>query len=239
MKIIYEGKAKRLYPTDNPLEVLMEFKDDATAFNGKKKAVFDNKGRINKQITLLLYQFLEKAGVQTHFVRDHDETKMIVQRVDIIPIEFVVRNVVAGSLSKRIGLEEGAALTRPIVEYYYKNDDLGDPMIAPDHIRALNLATDDELERIRDEALTINRLLTGFFRDAGLRLVDFKVEFGRRHPDLQDIVLADEISPDTCRIWDLETNEILDKDRFRRDLGQVMESYQRIWERISGHAAHC
>lgn len=238
MDIIYEGKAKILYPTDNPSEFLMEFKDEATAFNGKKKAVFENKGRINKRISLILYEYLEQAGIPTHFVRDVDDTKIIVKRVEIIPIEFVVRNVAAGSLSKRTGITEGTPLSEPILETYYKSDALGDPMLAPDHIRALQLATEDELAHVRGLSLKINRLLTEFFHAAGFRLLDFKLEFGKVYPDEREIILADEISPDTCRIWELGTDEILDKDRFRRDLGRVMESYQKILERISEYAAH-
>ncbi len=236
MNIIYEGKAKRLYSTDEPNEILMEFKDDATAFNGKKKAVFENKGLINKRITLILYRLLEKSGIKTHFVRDIDDTRCIVRKVEIIPLEVVVRNVAAGSLSKRTGLEEGTQLSEPMLEFYYKKDELGDPMLAPTHIRELKLATAEEMDDIGKKSAVINSVLTEFFAKSGFRLVDFKLEFGREEPERKNIILADEISPDSCRIWDLDSGEILDKDRFRRDLGDVMESYQRILEGIGAHA---
>jgi len=237
MDILYEGKAKRLYATAHPSELRMEFKDDATAFNGLKHEVFAGKGRINKSITLTLFSFLEAAGIPTHLLRDEDETRLIVRKIEIIPIEFVVRNVVAGSLAQRTGWAEGTALPEPLVEFYYKNDALGDPMLAPDHIRVMGLANAEEVDRIRSLCLRINQLLMGFMQDAGFRLIDFKLEFGRDGERQNQIVLADEISPDTCRIHDLATDEILDKDRFRRDLGGVMEGYQRILEAIRNHAA--
>lgn len=231
-ELLYEGKAKKLYTTDTPHELLMEFKDDATAFDGKKKEQFENKGRINKSLSHLLYTLLEERGVQTHFIRDVDETHMLVKSVEIVPIEVVGRNIVAGSLAKRTGLAEGTSLPGPIVEYYYKDDDLGDPMITREHIRVLNLATDEEVDELKRQTLQVNTLLTEFFAKAGIQLVDFKLEFGRTLPDKKELILADEISPDTCRLWDIKTGEKLDKDRFRRDLGDVMASYQKVLNRV-------
>lgn len=231
MQPIYEGKAKKLFETEDANELLMEFKDDATAFNGEKHAKFENKGRLNKALTVLLYQLLEKENVSTHFVADKDETHIIVKRVEIILLEVVVRNHVAGSLQKRTGLPEGHRMRQPILEFYYKSDKLGDPMITDEHIRELNLATPDELMKIKRMALRVNQVLTKFFAQAGIQLVDFKIEFGRLYPDKNNIVLADEISPDTCRLWDAETGKKLDKDRFRADLGEVMESYAEVLKR--------
>ncbi len=232
MQPIYEGKAKRLFTTEEPNELLMQFKDDATAFNGEKKASFANKGRLNKQLTQHLYRLLEAADVATHFLRDHNEDSLIVRRVEIVPIEVVVRNVVAGSLQKRTGLPEGHELRQPIIELYYKSDALGDPMINDEHVAALQLATRDEIEKLRRSALRVNGVLTAFFKKAGLRLVDFKVEYGRLYPNKRNIVLADEISPDTCRLWDFETGQKLDKDRFRQDLGDLVEGYTTVLQRV-------
>lgn len=229
MEPIYEGKAKRLFTTDNPDELLMEFKDDATAFNGEKHAQFANKGQMNHEISKHLYKLLEQKGVPTHHVRDVDEIRVIVKRVEIVPIEMVIRNVVAGSLSKRTGLDEGHVLERPIVETYYKDDDLGDPIITTEHIDLLKLCTPTELAEMERLSLQVNDVLLEVFASAGIRLIDFKLEFGRNG---DQILLADEISPDTCRLWDAETNEKLDKDRFRRDLGGVMEAYANVLERI-------
>ncbi len=231
MKLLYEGKAKRLYDTAQPDELLMEFKDDATAFNGQKHALFENKGRMNQALSLLLMQLLEKEGVATHFVRQVDETHMIVKNVEIIKVEVVVRNVAAGSLCKRTWFEEGTKLKEPIVEYFLKDDDLGDPMISDDHVRAMDLAKPGELAQIKADALRINAILKAFFAKPGLNLIDFKLEFGRLASDPSTIILADEITPDTCRLWDLETGEKMDKDRFRRDLGNVMESYAEVLKR--------
>ena len=231
MKLLYEGKAKRLYETERPDELLMEFKDDATAFNGEKKAQFENKGRMNQALSLLLMQLLEKGGVPTHFVRTIDEIRTIVKAVEIIKVEVVVRNVAAGSLCNRTWFKEGEALKAPVVEYFLKDDDLGDPMINDDHIRELNLATLHELAFLKSEALKINDILKPFFLKTGLKLVDFKLEFGRLSTDPSTIILADEISPDTCRLWDVSTGEKMDKDRFRRDLGNVMESYAEVLKR--------
>lgn len=232
MELIYEGKAKKLFTTEEPNELLMEFKDDATAFNGAKKSTFAKKGALNKQLSLHLYNLLEKDSVATHFVRDHGETTLIVKRVEIIPIEVVVRNIVAGSLAKRTGLPEGHRLRQPIIECYYKSDELGDPMINDEHIRELGLARGDEMEKIKRSALKINRTLSQFFAKARLTLVDFKLEFGRLYPDRHNIVLADEISPDTCRLWDAETGTKFDKDRFRQDLGDLVEGYSEVLTRV-------
>lgn len=232
MTPIYEGKAKRLYETDDPNVLRMEFKDEATAFNAQKKAVFADKGRLNKAVTLALYRMLEQQGVRTHFVADQDAVNLLVRRVEIIQIELVVRNYVTGSLQKRTGLPEGQQLRQPIVETYYKDDALGDPIITDEHIRELGLATSDELDIMRRSGLEVNRIMTAFFEKAGMRLVDFKLEFGRLLPERTEIVLADEISPDTCRLWDLQTGEKMDKDRFRQDLGQVMEKYAEVLSRV-------
>jgi phosphoribosylaminoimidazole-succinocarboxamide synthase len=234
MTLLYEGKAKRLFATDHPQELLMEYKNSATAFNGVKKAEFDGKGRMNKALTVALYEKLEAAGVPTHFLRDAGEIQLIVKKVEIVPIELVVRNIVAGSLQKRTGLPEGQACRAPIVECYYKDDALGDPLINDEHIRELGLATPEELVRLKEMGLKINQLLSGWFANAGLTLVDFKLEFGRLATDPSQIVLADEISPDTCRLWDAATGEKLDKDRFRFDLGDPMEGYARILEKVLG-----
>lgn len=234
MELLYEGKAKKLFLTENDSEVLMEFKDDATAFNGQKKTQFKEKGRINKRLTCYFLRMLEQEGIPTHLVRDVDETRMIVKRVEIVPIELVVRNFVAGSLAKRIGWEEGRTLSTPIYEYYYKSDDLGDPMITEEHVRELKLATERELAVMRDLSSWINKILCDFFGTIGIRLVDFKLEFGRLYPQKKQIILADEITPDTCRLWDMDTGKKLDKDRFRRDLGDVMESYSEVLGRVAG-----
>ena len=216
MDLIYEGKAKKLFTTENPSELLMKFKDDATAFNGEKKSTFAEKGRLNKTLSLHLYQLLEKEGVSTHFVRDDGPDTLIVKRVEIIPIEVVVRNIVAGSLKKRTGLPEGQRLRQPIIEFCYKSD---------------------ELEKIKRSALKINRSLSAFFAKAGLTLVDFKLEYGRLFPDKHNIVLADEISPDTCRLWDSVTGNKLDKDRFRQDLGDLIEGYSEVLQRVENALA--
>ncbi|CAN5351983.1 phosphoribosylaminoimidazolesuccinocarboxamide synthase [soil metagenome] len=237
MQALYEGKAKRLYETDNPNELLMEFKDDATAFNGQKHATFENKGALNKQLSVLLYRVLEGENITTHFVEDRDDTHIVVKRVEIIAIELVVRNYVAGSLQKRTGLDEGHRLRQPIVEFYYKSDALGDPFITEEHVRELGLANPEELAKIRRQSLRVNQVLTRVFEKAGIQLVDFKLEFGRLYPERKNVVLADEISPDTCRLWDLETGKKLDKDRFRADLGEVMESYAEVLSRLENAIA--
>lgn len=232
MEPLYEGKAKRLWATENPDVLRMEFKNDATAFNGEKKAQFESKGRLNNAISNLIYAMLEKEGVPTHFVRQVDETNVEVKRVEILMVEVIVRNYSAGSFCKRTGWEEGREFAQPIVEFSIKSDELGDPLVNDDYIRELGLATAEELAFLRDAALKVNRIMTDFFAKCGLKLVDFKLEFGRPSEDPEKIVLADEISPDGCRLWDLETGEKMDKDRFRRDLGNVMGAYEEVLERV-------
>jgi len=231
MEALYEGKSKRLFATENPDELIMEFKDDATAFNAEKRAVFADKGRLNCAISSLLYGMLENEGVPTHFLRAVDDTRVVVRRVEIVMVEVIVRNFSAGSFCKRTGIEEGRAFSRPVIEFSLKSDALGDPLINDDYIRELGLAGEDELAWLREAAMKVNRILGEFFQKAGLRLVDFKLEFGRLPGDPATLVLADEISPDGCRLWDIATGEKMDKDRFRRDLGNVMESYAEVLKR--------
>ncbi|WP_312857279.1 phosphoribosylaminoimidazolesuccinocarboxamide synthase [Neobacillus endophyticus] len=232
-ELLYEGKAKRIYTTDDEQVVLVEYKDSATAFNGQKKADITGKGRLNNEITSLLFLKLKEQGIDSHFIKRVSETEQLVKRVTIIPLEVVVRNVAAGSLSKRLGIEEGIALTKPMVEFYLKNDVLGDPLVTTDHILELKAATLEELAILKDKALQINSILTSFFAEIGVRLIDFKLEFGKDQEGL--ILLADEISPDTCRLWDKDTNAKLDKDVFRRDLGNLTEAYENILTRLGGH----
>jgi phosphoribosylaminoimidazole-succinocarboxamide synthase len=237
MTPLYEGKAKRLWATDNPDTLRMEFKDDATAFDGKKKAQFENKGRLNNAISTLIYGMLEKEGIPTHFVRQIDDTNVEVRKVEILKVEVIVRNLAAGSFSRRTGIAEGHVFSRPVVEFSYKSDELGDPLINDDYIREMGLATPEELAHLRKSALKVNELLCAFFAKCGLNLVDFKLEFGRLATDPSVIVLADEISPDGCRLWDLKTGEKMDKDRFRRDLGNVMEAYEEVLGRVRQNLA--
>ncbi len=232
MSLLYEGKAKKLFSTDDPNVLLMEFKDDATAFNGQKKAQFADKGRLNKALTLKLYHLLEKEGVPTHFVSDESEISLLVKRVEIVPIELVIRNVAAGSLLKRTTLKEGQRLRQPIIETYFKDDAMGDPLITDEHIREMEIASVEDLAKMRRLGMKVNQLLINIFEKCGLLLVDFKLEFGRLYPDKKNIVLADEISPDTCRLWDIETGQKLDKDRFRQDLGDLVEGYTEILKRV-------
>ncbi len=232
MEPIYEGKAKRLFTTDDPNVLRMEYKDSATAFNGVKKEDFENKGRFNKAITLIIYKMLEDKGVKTHLVEDVDDINLLVQKVSIMPLEVIVRNVAAGSFSKRMGVTEGTAFKKPIVEFSYKDDALGDPFINDDYAREMGAATEEEMAYIKSQVLLINETLKEFFLKANLRLIDFKVEFGRLATDPSVIVLADEISPDTCRLWDVDTNEKMDKDRFRRGLGGFMEAYAEVLSRL-------
>lgn len=226
---LHEGKAKILYATDDPGLLVQYFKDDATAFNGKKKGTIEGKGACNNAISSHIFSLMEKDGIKTHFVSMPSEREMVVRKVEIIPVEVVVRNVVAGSLAKRMGREEGERLAEPIIEYYYKDDALGDPMINGYHIRVFGLATDDEMEHIEREALRINQWLVSFFGKMGIDLVDYKLEFGRSP---EGVVLADEISPDGCRLWDKATGEKMDKDRFRRDLGALPETYAEMRQRV-------
>ncbi|MED4226582.1 phosphoribosylaminoimidazolesuccinocarboxamide synthase [Neobacillus cucumis] len=229
---LYEGKAKKVFKTSDPEEYWIEYKDDATAFNGEKKGKITGKGSLNNEITTIFLSLLKEKGVENHFVKKLSSTEQLVRKVVIIPIEVVVRNIVAGSLANRLGWEEGKELPRPIVEFYYKNDDLGDPFINNDHISVLSLASESDLVKIRNTALKVNEILKDFLLPKGIILVDFKLEFGKTTNE--KIILADEISPDTCRFWDAHTKEKLDKDRFRRDLGQVEEAYQEILQRIGG-----
>jgi len=224
-----------VFATSDPGVVRVLYKDDATAFNGEKRGTIAGKGAINNQMSNLLFRYLEEHGVPTHFVEEISERETLVRKVEIIPLEVVVRNIAAGSFSKRFGIEEGTPLERPLIEFYYKNDALGDPLVTDDHALILHLATADDLAELRRLALAVNDLLVRRFREAGLILVDFKLEFGRLPSG--EIVLADEISPDTCRLWDERTREKLDKDRFRRDLGGVEEAYQEVWARLKGGLA--
>ncbi|MDI9260281.1 phosphoribosylaminoimidazolesuccinocarboxamide synthase [Alicyclobacillus sendaiensis] len=233
--LLYEGKAKKVFATSDPGVVRVLYKDDATAFNGEKRGTIVGKGAINNQMSNLLFRYLEEHGVPTHFVEEVSERETLVRKVEIIPLEVVVRNLAAGSFSKRFGIEEGTVLERPLVEFYYKNDALGDPLVTDDHAFILHLATEKDLAELRRLALAVNHLLVQRFREAGLILVDFKLEFGRLPSG--ELVLADEISPDTCRLWDERTREKLDKDRFRRDLGGVEEAYQEVWARLKGGVA--
>jgi phosphoribosylaminoimidazole-succinocarboxamide synthase len=227
----YEGKAKILYATDDPELIIQYFKDDATAFNAQKRGTIQEKGIMNNRISEVLFKYLEKGGVPTHFVQRLSDREMLVRRLEIIPVEVIVRNLIAGSLAKRLGLEEGGALSRPILEHCYKSDPLGDPMVNELHILALGWATDGELNEIQTLAFRVNDLLKDFFDRRNLILVDFKLEFGRHHGK---ILLGDEICPDTCRLWEKGSLEKLDKDRFRRDLGKVEEAYQEVCRRVCG-----
>jgi phosphoribosylaminoimidazole-succinocarboxamide synthase len=230
---IYEGKAKVLFEGPQPGTLVQYFKDDATAFNAKKRGVITGKGVLNNRISEYLMLRLGEVGIPTHFVRRLNMREQLVREVEIIPIEVVVRNVAAGSISQRLGLEEGTQLPRPIIEYYYKNDALGDPMVTEEHITAFGWAATADLDDMVQLALRINDFLSGLFLGVGLKLIDFKLEFGRLWEDEEmRIVLADEISPDSCRLWDIKTNEKMDKDRFRRDLGKVEEAYQEVARRL-------
>ena len=230
-ELLYEGKAKKLFITEDPQILRVEYKDDATAFNGKKFDRLRDKGRLNNAITVFFFEHLEKKDIPSHFVRKISQTEQLVRRVKIIPLEVVVRNVAAGSLSKRIGWEEGKELPHPIVEFYYKDDDLGDPLLAEEHIRLLELASEAQIEELKKRGLAVNEALKSLMLSKGIRLIDFKLEFGLDQKG--EILLADEISPDTCRFWDIESGKILDKDRFRRDLGGVTEAYLEIHQRLT------
>jgi len=232
-KKIYEGKAKILFEGPEPGTFIQYFKDDATAFNNKKKGTITGKGVLNNRISEYLMLRLAEIGIPTHFVRRLNMREQLVREVEIIPLEVVVRNVAAGSMSKRLGIEEGTALPRSIIEYYYKNDSLHDPWVSEEHITAFGWASPQDLDDIVNLTIRINDFLSGLFLGAGIKLVDFKLEFGRLwENDYMRIVLADEISPDSCRLWDLQTNEKLDKDRFRRDLGGVVEAYSEVAKRL-------
>ena len=221
--LLYEGKAKQIFETSDEEVVWIQYKNSATAFNGEKKADIDGKGVLNNKISSLLFSKLAEKGIKSHFIKQLSDDEQLVKRVRIIPLEVVVRNVIAGSLSKRLGKEEGTPLQKPIIEFYYKDDDLGDPLITDDHIDFLEIASRKERGEIRDMALEVNEVLQGIFQEAGVTLVDFKLEFGKDRDGA--ILLGDEISPDTCRLWDAETNQKLDKDVFRRDIGSLTEVY--------------
>ncbi len=231
LEMLYEGKAKKVYKTDNEDLYIVDYKDDATAFNGEKKGSIQDKGIMNNRISNHLFKLLQKSGVPTHFVEEISDRETIVKKVEIVPIEVIVRNIAAGSLSKRIGLPEGTKLKTTVLEYCYKDDDLGDPMINDYHIQALELATPEELEKISSISFKVNEILADYLKDLGIELIDFKLEFGRCNGE---IILADEISPDTCRFWDTKTKEKLDKDRFRRDLGNVEDAYKEVLKRLLG-----
>ena len=230
-KLLYEGKAKKVYATHDPKLLIVAYKDDATAFNGQKKGAIQGKGAINNRMTNLLMDRLEREGIPTHLVEELSARETLVKKVSIVPLEVIVRNIAAGSFSKRYGVEEGLVFDAPTLEFSYKNDALGDPLLNDDHAVALGLASREELALIRKYALVVNEVLGRIWADCGVTLVDFKVEFGRLGDGT--IVLADEISPDTCRLWDAKTKEKLDKDRFRRDLGGVEEAYVRVMERLT------
>ncbi|MEB3290929.1 MAG: phosphoribosylaminoimidazolesuccinocarboxamide synthase [Leptolyngbya sp.] len=235
---LYEGKAKIIYTTDDPAVLLTYFKDDATAFNAQKRGQIADKGKINCAISTYLFQQLEAAGVPTHWLETTSDREMRVKALTIIPLEVVVRNVAAGSLCRQTGLPLGQGLEPPLVEFYYKNDDLGDPLLTPDRMRVMNLASEEQIETLRRQAQRINQVLTEFFASCAITLVDFKLEFGLDHQ--QQILLGDEISPDTCRLWDQatedETQRVMDKDRFRQDLGQIEQAYQLVLERVMAQA---
>ena len=233
MNQLYEGKAKRVYETEDPNLLIVSYKDDATAFNGLKKGTIAGKGVINNQMSNRLMMRLAKAGVPNHFVEELNERDTLVRRVQIVPLEVIVRNIAAGSFSKRYGVDEGVVFDKPTVEYSYKNDALGDPLLNTSHALALGAATEEEIETIHRYALKVNEFLKAFWLECGVILVDFKLEFGRTADG--EIILADEISPDTCRLWDAKTHEKLDKDRFRRDLGGVEDAYKEIMKRLMSH----
>lgn len=227
--LLYEGKAKKVYATENPDVVIVDYKDDATAFNGEKKGTIVGKGAINNRMTNHVFKLFEKAGVPTHLIEELSDRETAVKKVDIVPLEVIVRNVAAGSFSKRMGVEEGRELLCPILEFSYKNDELGDPFINDYYALALGLATQEELDKIKEYTFKVNDIMKEYFLNAGMKLIDFKIEFGRYNGE---ILLADEVSPDTCRLWDVNTNEKLDKDRFRRDLGNVEEAYNEVFKRL-------
>ncbi|MFA6708554.1 MAG: phosphoribosylaminoimidazolesuccinocarboxamide synthase [Fusobacterium sp.] len=230
LDMVYEGKAKKVFKTDIENQFIVDYKDDATAFNGLKKGSILNKGIVNNKMTNIIFKYLADNGIENHLIKELSDRETLVKKVEIIPLEVIVRNVAAGSFSKKFGVEEGTPLLNPIVEFSYKNDELGDPMINNMQILAIGIAKQEDLDFISKEALKINELMKVFYSKRNINLIDFKIEFGRFE---DKIILADEMSPDTCRLWDSETNEKLDKDRFRRDLGNVVEAYEEIFKRIS------
>lgn len=226
---LYEGKAKKVYKTEDPDVLIVDYKDDATAFNGIKKGTIMGKGVVNNRMTNHVFKILEEKGVPTHYIEELSDRETAVKKVQIVPLEVIIRNVAAGSFSKRLGVEEGTPFKEPTIEFSYKNDDLGDPLINSYFAVALGLATWEEIDTIKKYAFKVNDVLKEYFLQADIKLIDFKIEFGRYH---DQIILADEISPDTCRLWDVHTNEKLDKDRFRRDLGNVEEAYNEVFKRL-------
>ncbi len=230
-KKLYEGKAKIIFASNDKNLVVQHFKDDATAFNNQKKANIEGKGILNNRISEHILSALKDAGIDNHLIKRLNMREQLIDLVDIIPIEFVVRNIVTGSLTKRLGIEDGTKLNKPLIEFYYKNDELGDPLVAREHIYAFEWASVIELDYITEQCLRINDFLQGMFKGVGIKLVDFKLEFGKRKSDGK-IILGDEISPDTCRLWDADTDKKLDKDRFRKDLGDIVEAYQEVARRL-------
>lgn len=228
---LYEGKAKKVFKTDDPGLLIVDYKDDATAFNGEKKGQIVGKGVINNTMTNIIFQLIEKKGVPTHYVEQISDRETIVRAVEILPLEVIMRNVSAGSFAKRYGVEEGIVFDKPTFEVSYKNDDLGDPLMCESHAIALGIITEEHLETVKKYAAIVNDTLKEFFLEKGLKLIDFKIEFGLYNGE---VILADEISPDTCRLWDVKTNEKMDKDRFRRDLGNVEETYAEVLRRVQG-----
>ncbi len=229
--LLYEGKAKKIFSTENENEFIVYYKDDATAFNGEKKAEIASKGILNNKISTIMFEELAKEGIESHFIKSLSDREMLVKKVEILPLEVIVRNITAGSFCKRYGVEEGIVLDTPIFEMSYKNDEFGDPLLNDDHAVALKLATREEIDFLRTQTLKINEIMKKFFLKMDLKLVDFKLEFGK---DVNgNIILADEISPDTCRLWDVNTNEKLDKDRFRRDLGDLVQGYEEVLARLN------
>lgn len=226
---LYEGKAKKVFKTDDPKCLIVDYKDDATAFNGEKKGQIVGKGVVNNTMTNIIFRILEQKGVPTHYVEQISDRETIVKAVKILPLEVIMRNISAGSFAKRYGVEEGIVFDKPTFEVSYKNDDLGDPLMCESHALALKLVTEEQLEQVKKYAAVVNDTLKEFFLDKGLKLVDFKIEFGLYDGE---VILADEISPDTCRLWDVETNEKMDKDRFRRDLGNIEETYAEVLRRV-------
>ena len=231
--LLYEGKAKQIYSTENENEFIVYFKDDATAFNGEKKAEILSKGILNNKISTIIFEMLHDKHIQTHFIKNLSEREMLVKKVEILPLEVIVRNITAGSFCKRVGIEEGLVLDEPIFEICYKNDEYCDPMLNDDHAVAMKLATREELKFLKEETVKINEVMKECFLKIGLKLVDFKLEFGKDAKG--NIILADEISPDTCRLWDVDTNEKLDKDRFRIDLGDLVQGYKEVLARMSAN----
>lgn len=229
LNLLYEGKAKKVYTTEDPDVLIVDYKDDATAFNGLKKGTIVGKGAINNRMTNFLFKKMEEKGVPTHFIEELSDRETAVKKVEIVPLEVIIRNVAAGSFSKKLAIKEGTVLKCPTLEFSYKNDDLGDPFINSYYALGLGLATQEEIDKITEYAFKVNEVLIDYFRSIDIELIDFKIEFGRYKGQ---IILADEISPDTCRLWDINTREKLDKDRFRRDLGNVEDAYQEVFKRL-------